>query len=67
MNISLGKRYELRLITIRREFEEIVDGETVITEHIIGVPRMDTTIQETDTLVVFGTLKAVKKFLDINT
>ena len=65
-DIALSSRYELRLITIRREFQEIIDGETTITEHIIGLPQMDTEIQETDTLVVFGPLKAVKKFLDIN-
>ncbi|MEZ7977096.1 MAG: TrkA C-terminal domain-containing protein, partial [Flavobacteriales bacterium] len=65
-DIALSSRYELRLITIRREFQEIIDGETTITEHIIGLPQMDTEIQETDTLVVFGPFKAVKKFLDIN-
>jgi trk system potassium uptake protein TrkA len=64
--ISLGARYELRLITIRREFEEEIDGNQVTTEHIIGVPQPDTEIKATDTLVVFGALKAVKKFLDVN-
>ena len=65
-DISLSSRYELRLITIRREFKEKVDGEMVTTEHIIGVPHPDTEIKETDTLVVFGPLKSVKKFLEIN-
>jgi len=66
-DISLGSRYGLRLITIRREFEEIIDGKTEITEHIIGVPQPETVIRDTDTLVVFGALKSVNKFLDINT
>jgi trk system potassium uptake protein TrkA len=65
-DISLSSRYELRLITIRREFQEKVDGEMVTTEHIIGVPQPDTEIRSTDTLVVFGPLKSVKKFLEIN-
>ena len=65
-DISLGSKYELRLITIRREFEEEVNGEKTITEHIIGVPQPDTKIRSTDTLVVFGPLKSVKKFLEIN-
>ena len=65
-DISLGSKYELRLITIRREFEEEVNGEKTITEHIIGVPQPETKISSTDTLVVFGPLKSVKKFLEIN-
>lgn len=64
--ISLGSKYELRLITIRRKFEEKENGKTTINEHIIGVPQPDTKIRETDTLVVFGSLKSVKKFLEIN-
>ena len=35
-------------------------------EHIIGVPKAEMVIQETDTLVVFGTLNGVKRFLEIN-
>jgi len=35
-------------------------------EHIIGVPKSDMVIRETDTLVVFGTLTGVKRFLEIN-
>ena len=65
-DISLGSKYELRLISIRREFEEGENGKTEIREHIIGVPQPDTKIRETDTLVVFGPLKSVKKFLEIN-
>ena len=66
-DLELANRYELRLITIRREFEEIgADGEPCMREHILGVPKPDTTIEATDTLVVFGSLDAVKKFLDIN-
>jgi K+/H+ antiporter YhaU regulatory subunit KhtT len=55
----------LRLITIRRIFESKEEGEES-QEHIIGVPKPEMVIQETDTLVVFGTLSAVKRFLEIN-
>ena len=66
-DLDLANRYELRLITIRREFEEIGDdGSPCMREHILGVPRPDTTIEATDTLVVFGSLGAVKRFLDVN-
>jgi uncharacterized protein with PhoU and TrkA domain len=64
-SIDLTTRYELRLITIRRVFESENTAEES-QEHIIGVPKPEMVIQETDTLVVFGTLSAVKRFLEIN-
>jgi trk system potassium uptake protein TrkA len=64
-SIDLTTRYELRLITIRRVFES-ENAEEEGQEHIIGVPKPEMVIQETDTLVVFGTLSAVKRFLEIN-
>ena len=66
-DMDLANRYELRLITIRREFKETGDnGAPCVREHILGVPKPDTTIEATDTLVVFGSLGAVQRFLDIN-
>jgi trk system potassium uptake protein TrkA len=64
-SIDLTNRYELRLITIRRKFSAEKEGE-LDQEHIIGVPKADMVIQDTDTLVVFGTLSGVKRFLEIN-
>ncbi len=60
--IDLTNRYELRLITIRRTYNE--QGED--QEHLIGIPRPDTTVEKTDTLVVFGTLGNVNRFLEVN-
>lgn len=65
-SVDLTNRYELRLITIRRIFPAVSEKDEP-TEHIIGVPKADMVIEATDTLVVFGTLTAVKRFLDINT
>ena len=64
-SIDLTNRYELRLITIRRKFAAETEGGEE-QEHIIGVPKAEMVIQETDTLVVFGTLNGVKRFLEIN-
>ncbi|HBL38169.1 MAG TPA: potassium transporter KtrA, partial [Flavobacteriales bacterium] len=64
-SIELTNRYELRLITIRRKFAPEKEDE-MEQEHIIGVPKSDMVIRETDTLVVFGTLTGVKRFLEIN-
>ena len=61
-DIDLTNRYELRLITIRRTYNE--QGED--QEHLIGIPRPDTTVEKTDTLVVFGTLGNVNRLLEVN-
>ena len=61
-DIDLTTRYNLRLITIRRTYDE--GGE--IKEHLIGIPRPDTVVGKTDTLVVFGTLGDVNRFLEVN-
>ena len=61
-DIDLTNRYELRLITIRRTYSEQGQDQ----EHLIGIPRPDTTVQETDTLVVFGTLGSVNRLLEVN-
>ena len=61
-DIDLTNRYELRLITIRRTYSE--QGED--QEHLIGIPRPDTTVEKTDTLVVFGTLGNVNRLLEVN-
>ena len=61
-DIDLTTRYNLRLITIRRTYDE--GGEH--KEHLIGIPRPDTVVEKTDTLVVFGTLGDVNRFLEVN-
>lgn len=63
--IELVKRYELRLITLRREFQDDT-AEEGRCEHIIGVTKSDMVLESTDTLVVFGKLHCVKRFLDVN-
>ena len=65
-DIGLRNKYQLTLVTIKRMFEETKKGEKVIEEHVLGVPNSDTIVKETDTLVVFGTIKDVQRFLDIN-
>jgi trk system potassium uptake protein TrkA len=64
--LDLVKRYNLTLITVKRCYEEEVDGEAAMTEHILGVPKPETVLYESDTLVVFGTLGNVKRFIEVN-
>lgn len=65
-DLDLITKYNLTLITIKRCYEEDVDGEPARTEHILGVPKPETVVYDTDTLVVFGTLGNVKRFIEIN-
>ena len=65
-DIDLVNKYNLTLITLKRLFEEEVDGLKSTEEHILGVLKAETVVYDTDTLVVFGTLDNVKRFLEIN-
>lgn len=67
-DINLRDKYGLTLVTLKRQYEtgEDEDGEMGYEEHIIGVPKSETVIYESDTLVVFGTLRDVKRFIEIN-
>jgi len=64
--IGFRNKYEMTLITIKREYEVTKNGEDTTEEHIIGVPKSETPIKESDTLVVFGAAKSVQRFIEIN-
>lgn len=65
-DIDLRNKYRLNLVTIKREYEETKEGKVVVEKHILGVPSSQTVIYDTDTIVVFGTVKDVERFLEIN-
>ena len=64
--IEFRNKYELTLVTIKREFDIKKKSGDCIEQHVIGVPKSDTVIQERDTLVIFGTSKSLQRFMDIN-
>jgi trk system potassium uptake protein TrkA len=65
-DIDLRNKYQLTLVTIKREFTVEKKGETMVEQHVLGVPNSETVIHEKDTLVVFGTMKDVERFIQIN-
>ena len=65
-DIGLRDKYNLNLITLERELEVKKNDEIVKEKHIIGIPRSTTVLYETDTIIVFGRTKDVKKFIEIN-
>lgn len=65
-DIDLRNRYKLNLVTIKRQFDEVRDGENVQEQHVLGVPSSKTIIQESDTLVIFGRTQDIERFCEIN-
>jgi trk system potassium uptake protein len=65
-DVGLRDKYKLTVITIKREFQEIRKGETVTEQHVLGVPSSNTMITENDTLMIFGQVKDIQRFTDIN-
>ncbi|HLV43002.1 MAG TPA: TrkA family potassium uptake protein [Brumimicrobium sp.] len=65
-DIDFRNRYQLTLVTMRREYDIKKKGQYEVEQHVIGVPKGDTVIESRDTLVVFGTAKHVQRFIDVN-
>ncbi len=65
-SIGFRNKYEITLITIKREYNITKNNEDCVETHIIGVPKSDIEIKEKDTLVIFGAAKSVKRFIEIN-
>jgi trk system potassium uptake protein len=61
-DISLRSKYNLNLITIKRETAGTAGKET----HILGVPSPETVLAETDTIIVFGLSRDIERFIQIN-
>lgn len=66
LDIGLRKKYDLNLITLKREFEVKKNGETITETHILGVPRSSTVLFETDTMLIMGKTKDIERFVEIN-
>ena len=64
--ISLRERYNLNLITIKRQFQEEINGEMLPVEHIIGVPKSDTVLLESDIIIILGKSYDVDRFVEMN-
>lgn len=65
-DINLRSKYNLNLITLKRETEAINDGEVIKEAHILGVPNSETVLIESDTIIVFGLVRDIERFIEIN-
>ncbi len=64
--VQLREKYNLNLITIKREFEEKVAGEVVKNQHVIGVPTGETVLKDSDVIILLGRKDSVEKFIEVN-
>ncbi len=64
--ISFREKFDLNLISIKRDFEMEVDGEVVFEKHLLGVPKHNTIIYETDTIIVMGKNADIERFIELN-
>ncbi len=66
VDLNMRNKYKINLITIKREFIDTINGEECCETHTLGVPNSKTEIFESDTLVVFGQVKDIERFMEIN-
>jgi trk system potassium uptake protein TrkA len=64
--IGLRQKYNLNLITIKRVYEEEQEGKVVQVEHIIGVPKGDTVLYDSDVMIILGKEPDVNRFMEVN-
>lgn len=64
--ISFREKFDLNLISIKRDFETEVNGELVFEKHLLGVPKHNTIIYETDTIIVMGKNADIERFIELN-
>lgn len=64
--VQLREKYNLNLITIKREFEEKVAGEIIKNQHVIGVPTGETVLKDSDVIILLGRKDSVEKFIEVN-
>lgn len=64
--LRMNENYNLNLITIKRQFQEEINGVNHQVEHVIGMPKQDTSLLVSDVLILLGKAKDVDKFIEIN-
>ncbi len=64
MDLDLRRKYNVNLITIKRQAIVIRKGREEREEHIIGVPLPETIILDGDILVLMGTEKDIQRLIE---
>ncbi len=65
-DIDFEETYGLKLVTIKRLYEEKHMGKTVVAEHVVRNINHDTVIENSDMLIVLGKSYDVQRFIELN-
>jgi trk system potassium uptake protein TrkA len=65
-DVGLREKYQVNLVTIMRESDVMKGGIIEKEKHIQGIPGPSTIIQDADTMVLFGKVSDIERFLEIN-
>lgn len=65
-DVDFLKKYNLNIVTIKREYETEKDGVLVTEQHVVPLSPEKTILYQTDTLLVFGKTPDIEKFIEIN-
>lgn len=64
--INFQENYNLNLISLKRDFEMEKDGQKIIEKHLLGIPRHNTIIYDTDTIIIMGKSEDIEQFIEVN-
>jgi trk system potassium uptake protein len=64
--IRLDTNYDLQLISIKRYYEEYIEGRQAMVQHLVRNFNHETLINATDTLIVMGRHQDIDKFITVN-
>jgi trk system potassium uptake protein TrkA len=64
--ISFQENYNLNLISLKRDFEMEKEGRKIIEKHLLGIPRHNTIIYDTDTIIIMGKSEDIERFIEVN-
>jgi len=65
-DVGFEKNYQLKLVAIKRRYEEFFKGEKRYVDHLLKFVNEETILQADDELILLGHKNNISKLLDIN-
>lgn len=64
--IAFEDNYDLKLISVKRFYEELLEGKQVMVQHLVKNFNTDTIIQNSDMIIILGQHSDISRFIEIN-
>lgn len=65
-DIGFRDKYNINLVSIKRDFEVMRKGVVTLEKHLIGVPKGDTVVKKGDVLMILGKSLDLERFIEVN-